>query len=111
MPATVPDPNGGPDHMVIAASPATLLVPNALVDAMGMPVCAGKMCQGQGADLLVGTDGGSGARGDAGYSPICSLRTFTPADPANPPLDPAGVDPASLDPDDGTFIYCLQVAP
>jgi hypothetical protein len=109
--AAIPDPNGGPDQMVIAARPATLLVPNVLLDAMGNPVCAGAMCMGQGADLLVGVDGGSGARGDSGYSPVCSVRTFTPADPASPPLDPADVDPNSLDPDDGTLVYCLQVAP
>jgi hypothetical protein len=108
--AAIPDPNGGPDQMVIAAQTATLFVPNALVDAMGMPVCAGLDCLGQGADLLVGTGGDSGVRGDAGYSPICSVRTFTPVDPAAPPLDPADVDPASLDPDDGTLVYCLQLA-
>jgi len=67
-------------------------------------------CIGQGFDLLVGADGGSGVRGDAGYSPICSVRTFTPADPSAPPTDPADLDPQTLDPDAGVFVYCLQVA-
>jgi hypothetical protein len=108
--AAVPDPNGGPDVDVILARTATLYVPNVILDAMGDPACAGLDCLGQGFDLLEGAGGGSGARGDSGYSPICSVRTFTPADPAAPESDPGQVDPASLDPDDGTFVYCLQTA-
>jgi hypothetical protein len=65
---------------------------------------------GQGFDLMVGVDGASPLRGDSGYSPICSLRTFTPTDPAAPEADPDAVDPAALDPDEGVFTYCFQVA-
>jgi hypothetical protein len=104
---TAADPQTGD----LQALPATLYVPNVLLDAMGKPVCAGRDCMGRGGDLLAGAGGGSAARGDSGYSPICSVRTFTPADSTAPPLDPDEVDPNSVDPDDGSFVYCLQVAP
>jgi len=114
----VPDPMGGPDVLTIVAKPATLYAPNVVLDDMGMAVACDPMdptnpdapCIGSGLDLIDGVGGGSGARGDAGYSPICSVRTFTPTDPMNPEADPADIDPASLDPDTGIFIYCFQVA-
>src|SRR5439155_17140929 len=100
---------------VIQAKPATLYAPNTTLDMKGMPVVCDAAaptdpaapCIGLGFDLLDGVGGGTdGSRGMAGYSPICAVRTFTPADPAAPPADPADIDPATLDPDTGTFIYC-----
>jgi len=117
-PQTIPGTMGAPDITADVATPATLFAPNAFPTPMGpgacnpaAPVAAAAPCVGQGFDLIVGTDGMSGARGAPGYSPICHVRTFTPADPTAPPVDPAAVDPASLDPDAGAFVYCLQVAP
>jgi hypothetical protein len=66
-------------------------------------------CIGQGFDLIVGINNMNGARGQAGYSPICRVLTYTP-DAAGPAGDPAQVDPASIDPETGTFVYCLQLA-
>jgi hypothetical protein len=116
---TVPGMMGAPDQMVISAKTATIYAPNVTLDMKGKPVQCDLAaptdpmapCIGLGADLIDGTTPGSDAtRGAAGYSPICAVRTFTPADPKNLPTDPAAIDPATLDPDTMTFIYCLQVA-
>jgi hypothetical protein len=117
--ATMPDPNGGPDIPIIVAKLATLLAPNTSIDPKTMmpvgcdtadPTDPAAPCIGLGADLLEGVNGADATRGASGYSPICHIRTFTPADPTMPPLDPGDVDPASLDPDAGAFVYCLQVS-
>jgi hypothetical protein len=36
--------------------------------------------------------------------------TYTPDPAVGPVGDPALVDPAAIDPDTGTFVYCLQLA-
>jgi hypothetical protein len=116
---TIPGMMGAPDQMVIQAKLATLYAPNVTLDAKGKPVPCDiaaptdpmARCIGTGFDLIDGVGGGSDAtRGAAGYSPICAVRTYTPADPAAPVADPAMLDPATLDPDTSTFIYCFQVA-
>ncbi len=80
----------------------TLLVPTAIPDGMGgsMP----NMAPGSGFDIM------QFARGvDAGYSPICHILFFTPADPTNPPTSFQDVTAAMLQPDTNQFISCLQV--
>ncbi len=116
--ATVPGMNGAPDTHVIAAQTATLYAPNTFIGPDGNPAqCdpndpAGAMapCVGNGFDVIDGVNSMNGARGQAGYSPICHVLTYTPADPTAPAVDPADIDPSTLDPDTGTFIYCFQVA-
>jgi hypothetical protein len=120
---TVPGMNGAPDQKLIVADSMTLYAPNAWVDPNTMmpngcsgmdPIGAGggQSCIGQGFDVIDGIGGKPGIRGDAGmgYSPICHVLTYTPADPAAPATDPTMIDPTTVDPDSGTFVYCLQVA-
>ena len=63
-------------------------------------------------DVGMGNDVLSRKRGEAGYSPLCHIETFSPADPSNLPTDAAQIDPTSLDPEPtpARYVYCLQVA-
>jgi hypothetical protein len=84
----------------------TLYVPTLVpgTDMNGAPAPVPTMGEpGQGYDLL------DAARGSAGYSPICSVMTFVPADPMNPPTSVATIDMTTLMPAPTPFIYCLQV--
>jgi hypothetical protein len=116
--ATVPGQMGAPDQMVVQAQAATLYAPNTFVDSKGAtvncdsaaPTDPNAPCIGNGFDVLDGFNGMSAARGEAGYSPLCHVLTFTPADPKSPPASPADIDPQTIDPDSGTFVYCLQVS-
>jgi hypothetical protein len=135
---TTPDPAGGPDTTSMVARTATIYIPNDLIDSMGNETtcnlaapapcvvtdstgaqtacassapapCIDLAIDGTPVALMVGADGGSPARGDAGYSPICSVRTFTPDDPTAPPTDPGDGSQLNLDDDAGVFVYCFQV--
>jgi hypothetical protein len=57
---------------------------------------------GQGFDVL------QFRRGNDGYSPVCRVRSFEPADPMHPETSVAAIDPATVN-DDGKYIYCLQL--
>lgn len=59
---------------------------------------------GDGFDLL------DAARGEPGYSPLCHVFSFAPADPQHPPTSAAALDPAALA-DTGRFVWCLQGPP
>jgi len=65
------------------------------VPTMGAP--------GSGYDVL------QAARGAAGYSPVCQVMTFVPADPLNPPTSVAAIDMTTVMPAPTPFTYCLQV--
>jgi hypothetical protein len=47
------------------------------------------------------------ARGDAGYSPICHVLFFTPADPTLPETSASQIDMSTIQ-DAGHYIACLQ---
>lgn len=76
--------------------PQNLYFPTAIPTGAGQP--------GDGFDLL------DAARGEPGYSPLCRVLSFVPADPQHPPTSAASLDPAQLH-DTGSFVWCLQVAP
>ena len=117
---TVPGMMGAPDEMQIVAQSMTLYAPNTWLDAMGNPTgcdptdptgaTSGAPCLAQGFDVIDGVGGMAAVRGKAGYSPICHVLTYTPADPTALPTDPSMIDPATVDPDTATLVYCLQVA-
>jgi hypothetical protein len=67
-----------------------------------IPTGAGAL--GDGFDIL------DAARDDAGYSPLCHVFRFVPADPLHPPTSADDIDATTLE-DSGTFVWCLQVAP
>lgn len=84
----------------------TLFVPTLVpgTDANGAPVAVPTMGQpGSKYDVL------QAARGTSGYSPVCRVMTFVPADPLNPPTSVAAIDMATAMPAPTPFIYCLQV--
>jgi hypothetical protein len=120
---TVPGMMGAPDQHDTTAVAQTLFAPNTIPNGMGgsapvgdptNPLGDGKdpttAVFGHGFDVFQGTDGKGGLRTDPGYSPICHVLTYTPADPMNPPTDAAQIDMTKVDPDTSTFIYCLQLA-
>jgi hypothetical protein len=97
----VPGMMGEPDQMQVVARAQTLYTPNTVRDPQsGAPAPGGP---GSGHDVL------EGRRGEPAYSPICHVRTFTPADLNALPTDVAQIDPASLDPDQNLYLFCLQV--
>jgi len=84
----------------------TLYVPTLIpgTDMSGAPAAVPTMGEpGSGFDLL------TAARGSAGYSPICQVMTFVPADPLNPPTSVAAIDMATVMPAPTPFLYCFQV--
>lgn len=84
----------------------TLFVPTLVPgeDANGAPVAEPTMGEpGHGHDVL------QAARGTSGYSPVCRVMTFVPADPLNPPTSVAAIDMTTAMPAPTPFIYCLQV--
>jgi hypothetical protein len=84
----------------------TLYVPTLVpgTDMSGAPAPTPTMgAPGSGYDVL------QAARGTAGYSPICRVMTFVPADPMNPPTSEAAIDMTTVMPAPTPFLYCLQV--
>jgi len=59
---------------------------------------------GDGYDIL------DAVRGEPGYSPLCRVFSFVPADPLHPAASAADIDAAQLH-DTGGFVWCLQVQP
>lgn len=72
-----------------------LYVPTATPDGPG--------ARGSGFDVL------EARRGEPGYSPLCRVWSFDPADPQHPPTSAADIDAAGAR-DTGAFVWCLQVA-
>jgi hypothetical protein len=116
---TVPGMMGAPDQTLVVASEMTLFAPNTWTGADGNPTGCNPAtptdpaapCIGQGFDVIAGVNGASGARGQAGYSPLCHVMTYTPTPGGPPATDPDNVQGAgTLDMDTGTYVYCLQVA-
>jgi hypothetical protein len=97
---TVPGTMGAPDAQVTEAVPQKLYYPTLVPGGAGMPPKKGAF--GKGFDVL------EAARGQAGYSPLCQVFSFKPADPNALPTDPAAIDQATVM-DTGTYVYCLQL--
>lgn len=94
-----------PGDMVTQAVTQKLYFPTSIpgTDPMTMmPAATMATGPGTGYDLV------EAARGDAGYSPVCQVFSFTPADPMNPPTTIAAIDMATVM-DTKTYVYCLQV--
>lgn len=84
----------------------TLYVPTLVpgTDMNGAPAATPTMgAPGSGYDVL------EAARGTSGYSPVCRVMTFVPADPMNPPTSVAAIDMTTVMPAPTPFLYCLQV--
>jgi hypothetical protein len=84
----------------------TLYVPTLVpgTDMNGAPAAVPTMgTPGSGFDVL------TAARGAAGYSPVCQVMTFVPADPMNPPTSVADIDMTTVMPAPTPFLYCFQV--
>lgn len=120
---TVPGMNGMPDSHVTVGVTQILYAPNTIPDGKGGTMPVGDVTNpagdgtdpnsavfGHGFDVLAGIGGMGGLRTDPGYSPICHVLTYTPADPMNPATDAAQIPMASVDQDTQTYIYCLQIA-
>jgi hypothetical protein len=103
---TIPGMNGMPDSTVVDFATQVLYVPSQIpgTDTNGNPatVPTGGV-PGSGYDVL------HAARGSDGYSPICQVMTFNPADPMNPPTDEAAIDMTTVMPAPTPFVYCLQL--
>jgi hypothetical protein len=93
------------DAAVVRVVPQNLYVPTAIpVTLPSGEVVTGAGALGSGFDLL------DAARGEPGYSPLCHVFSFAPADPLAPAVSAAELDPSLLH-DTGAFVWCLQVAP
>jgi len=101
----VPGMAGNPDVTVVHVIPQNVYFPTAIPTTLPSGVVvprAGTL--GAGYDIL------DAVRGEPGYSPLCHVFSFVPADPLHPPTRAAAIDAAQLH-DTGTFVWCLQVAP
>jgi hypothetical protein len=104
----VPGMMGNPEQMVTFAKTQILYAPNTIIDEDGMmqmldPSDPDETFYGHGFDVL------EHKRGEPGYSPLCKVLTFTPADPLTPETNAAQIAPTQLDPDPMITVYCLQV--
>jgi hypothetical protein len=105
---TVAGMDGMPDTTVTQARAMLMFAPNTACNP-AHPLDDTAPCFGTGNDVIDGVGSMSGARGQAGYSPVCHLLTYTPG--ANgPATDPSQIDMSTLDPDTNSFVYCLQLA-
>jgi hypothetical protein len=106
--AMVPGMNGGPPTQLTEGLPMLLYAPNSGCNA-AHPLDPTTPCIGKGQDVIDGLSGMPGVRGQPGYSPICHVLTYTPGS-AGPATSPSQIDPATLDPDTNSYVYCLQLA-
>ena len=96
---------GNPDVTVVHLIAQNLYFPTTIPATLPSGVVVprtGKL--GAGFDIL------DAVRGEPGYSPLCHVFSFVPADPLHPPSSAADVDASQLH-DTGTFVWCLQVQP
>jgi len=100
----VPGMAGNPDVTVVHLVAQNVYFPTAIPATLPSGVvvpAAGHL--GDGFDVL------DAVRGEPGYSPLCRVFSFVPADPLHPPTSAAAIDATQLH-DTGTFVWCLQVA-
>ncbi len=103
--AVVPGGSGTPDVTVVHIIPQNVYFPTAIPGALPSGVVVPRAgALGAGYDIL------DAARGEPGYSPLCHVFSFAPADPLHPPTSAADIDASQLH-DTGTFVWCLQAAP
>ncbi len=102
---TLPGMAGGPDVAVVHIVPQNVYFPSQIPLTLPSGVTvphAGQL--GAGFDIV------DARRGEPGYSPLCHVFSFVPADPLHPPTSASDIDAAQLH-DTGTFVWCLQVQP
>ena len=101
----VPGMAGNPDVAVVHVIPQNVYfpstIPRTLPSGVVVPATG---ALGDGFDIL------DARRGDPGYSPLCHVFSFVPADPLHPPTRASEIDATQLH-DTGSFVWCLQVAP
>lgn len=96
---------GNPDVTIVHVIPQNVYYPTAIPTTLPSgAVAPGDGHLGDGYDIL------DAVRGEPGYSPLCRVFSFVPADPLHPPTSAADIDAAQLH-DSGTFVWCLQVQP
>ena len=101
----VPGMAGNPDVTVVHVIPQNVYYPTAIPTTLPSGVVVPRDgALGDGYDIL------DAARGEPGYSPLCRVFSFVPADPLHPPASAADIDAAQLH-DTGSFVWCLQVQP
>ena len=101
----VPGMAGNPDITVVHVVAQNLYFPTAIpvTQPSGVVVPrAGKL--GAGFDVL------DAHRGEPGYSPLCHVFSFVPADPLHPATSADQIDATQLH-DTGSYLWCLQVQP
>lgn len=102
---TLPGMGGNPDVPVVHVIAQNVYFPTQIPVTLPSGVVvprAGTL--GAGFDIV------DARRGEPGYSPLCHVFSFVPADPLHPPTSAADIDATQLH-DTGTFVWCLQVAP
>jgi hypothetical protein len=101
----VPGMAGNPDVNSVHAIAQNLYFPSTIPRTLPSGVVVpGAGTRGAGFDVL------DAVRGEAGYSPLCHVFSFVPADPLHPPASAADIDASQLH-DTGSYVWCLQVAP
>ena len=103
--AVLPGMAGNPETTVVHMIAQNVYYPSTIPVTLpsGVTVVrAGKL--GDNHDIL------DARRGEPGYSPVCHVFSFVPADPLNPPTSASDIDATQLH-DTGSFVYCLQVTP
>jgi hypothetical protein len=100
---TVPGMGGKPDVTVAHLGTQNVYFPTPIpVTAPTGVVSLGPGSLGAGYDVL------DHVRGEPGYSPVCHVFSFVPADPLHPPRSASDIDASTLH-DTRSFIYCIQV--
>jgi hypothetical protein len=99
----VPGMGGKPDVTVVHMTAQNIYFPTQIpVTTPTGDVVVGAGALGGGYDIV------DHVRGEPGYSPVCHVFSFVPANPLHPPKSSADIDAATLQ-DTGSFIYCIQV--
>lgn len=100
---TVPGMSGKPDVTLVHMAAQNVYYPTVIpMTAPTGVVTLARGTLGAGHDIL------DHVRGEPGYTPVCHVFSFVPADPVHPPTSASDIDGATLQ-DTGSFIYCLQV--
>ena len=103
--ATVMDMAGQTQQVVqMTTQPIYFPKQHPAVDADGNHIITMRGALGDGYDLI------TAAKGDmkGGFSPLCQVFSFVPADPTNPETSIADIDTSTVV-DQGTYVWCIQV--